>query len=80
MSSTDSPRVSIPKSPTQIARITATAEINTNTPVLPHELAATAVTRNGKKILLKRPTALQNPDPDNFADVGHISGTYTAEA
>ena len=34
----------------------------------------------GKKILLTRPIALQKPEPDSFADVGHISGTYTAEA
>ena len=42
--------------------------------------AATDVTKNGKKILLTRPIALQNPEPESFADVGHISGTYTADA
>ena len=49
-------------------------------PLDPIDPAATDVTKNGKKILLTRPIALQNPDPDNFADVGHISGTYTADA
>ena len=57
----------------------ATTEIRINTPELP-TAPATYVTRNGKKILLTRPIALQNPEPDIFADVGHISGTYTAEA
>lgn len=60
--------------------IAATIEINTNTPPEPMELAATYVTKNGKKMLLTRPIALQKPDPDNLADVGHISGTYTADA
>ena len=60
--------------------ITPTAEISANTQLDPIDPAATDVTKNGKKMLLTRPIALQNPDPDNFADVGHISGTYTADA
>ena len=80
MSSTDSPLVSTPKMMMDTAMIAATAEISTNTPLDPIDPAATDVTRDGKKILLTRPIALQNPDPDNFADVGHISGTYTADA
>ena len=80
MSSTDSPLVSTPNTMMDTAMIAATIEIKTNTPFDPIELAATYVTKNGKKILLTRPIALQNPDPDNFADVGHISGTYTADA
>lgn len=62
------------------AIIAATIEIKTNTPLDPIELAATYVTKNGKKMLLTRPIALQNPEPDNLAEVGHISGTYTADA
>ena len=80
ISSTDSPLVSTPNTMIDTAMITATAEISTNTPLDPIDPAATDVTKNGKKILLTRPIALQNPDPDNFADVGHISGTYTADA
>lgn len=80
ISSTDSPLVSTPNTMMDTAMIAATMEISTNTPLDPMELAATYVTRNGKKMLLTRPIALQNPDPDNFADVGHISGTYTADA
>lgn len=80
MSSTDSPLVSTPNTIIDTAMMAATIEIKTNTPLDPIELAATYVTKNGKKILLTRPIALQNPDPDNFAEVGHISGTYTADA
>ena len=80
MSSTDSPLVSTPNTMMDTAMMAATIEIKTNTPLDPIELAATYVTKNGKKILLTRPIALQNPDPDNFAEVGHISGTYTADA
>ena len=76
ISSTDSPLVSTPKIATLTAMITATIEIRINTAELPIELA-TYVTRNGKKILLTRPIALQNHEPESFADVGHISGTYT---
>ena len=80
ISSTDSPLVSTPNTMIDTAMITATAEISTNTPLDPIDPAATDVTKNGKKILLTRPIALQNPDPANLADVGHISGTYTAAA
>lgn len=79
ISSTDSPLVSTPNTMIDTAMITATAEISTNTPLDPIDPAATDVTRMGRRYYL-RPIALQNPDPDNFADVGHISGTYTADA
>jgi hypothetical protein len=79
MVSTDSPRVSTPKITIDTAMMIATIVIYTNTPLAP-TFAATDVTRNGKKMLLTRPIALQKPEPDSFAEVGHISGTYTADA
>ena len=60
MSSTDSPLVSTPKMMMDTAMIAATAEISTNTPLDPIDPAATDVTKNGKKILLTRPIALQD--------------------
>lgn len=80
ISSTDSPLVSTPNTMIETAMIAATTDIKMNTPLDPMEPAAMDVTRKGKKILLTRPIALQKPEPDNFADVGHISGTYTADA
>ena len=75
MFSTDSPLVSTPRKITATAMIAATIAIRMNTPPEPMLLAATFVTRNGKKMLLTRPIALLKPEPESFADVGHISGT-----
>lgn len=62
-----------------IATIIDTTPNNINTPIGPF-VSKRLATAYGAIIPLIRPTAFDIPEPLSFASVGHISGTYTAEA